>query len=142
MKHAGRTRRLRVGATLLVAATAVEPADRGPWPLVTLAWGGLWIVIHDFPRGFAHVDDLVDAYRHQRYAIAEGDVKVLHAQPRTGHTKGDIVRIGDAELQINYFHATPAYRDTIAHGGVLKDGTHARVYHYHGEILRIDVGKP
>jgi len=109
------------------------------WPLAIAAWGGGWIVLHDFPRAFGHIDDLVDAYREQRYAIAEGDVKVLHVQPASGHSKGDIIRIGDVELVVDYYYATPAYRQTIAHGGVLKENAHARVYHYNGEILRVDV---
>ena len=111
------------------------------FPLFTLAWSCGWIVLHDFGRGFGHVNGLLDAYRQQRYDVAEGDVKVLHRQPSTGHSKGDIVRIGDAQLEVNYFYATPAYRNTIAHGGVLDEGVHARVYHRDGEILRVDVRK-
>ena len=47
--------------------------------------------------------------------------------------------VGAKTFVVDYFLATPAYRDTIAHGGVLKPGVHARIHHREGEILRVDV---
>jgi hypothetical protein len=111
------------------------------WSLATIAWACAWILLHNFSHVFGHVNGLVDAYKQQRYEIAEGDVKVLHSQPATGHTKGDVIRVGGAQFEINYFYATPAYHNTIAHGGVLKESTRVRLYHYNGEILRVDVEK-
>ncbi len=67
---------------------------------------------------------------------------MVHQQPATGHTKGDIIAVNGAEFEVNYFLATPAYRNTISHGGVLRGGVYARIYHVNGAILRVDIRKP
>ena len=84
---------------------------------------------------------LVSAYKNGEYDIAEGIVHVLHTQPRGGHDKGDIVRIGNDEFVIDYHKFTVGYDLTITNGGVLKDGIYARVYHKKGIIMRIDIPK-
>lgn len=66
---------------------------------------------------------------------------MLHEQPATGHTKGDIISVNGKQFEVNYFYATPAYRNTIAHGGVLGSGVKARLYYHNGEILRVDIRK-
>jgi len=66
---------------------------------------------------------------------------VLHRQPSTGHSKGDIVEVNGQQFEVNYFYATPAYRNTVAHKGALNAGTYARIYYYNGEILRVDMRK-
>jgi hypothetical protein len=35
----------------------------------------------------------------------------------------------------------PAYRKTLADGGVLRSGVYARIYYHEGEILRVDITK-
>jgi hypothetical protein len=50
--------------------------------------------------------------------------------------------LNGAQFEGNYFLVTPAYRDTIAHGGVLKNGVYTRIYHHDGQILRVDIRKP
>jgi hypothetical protein len=47
--------------------------------------------------------------------------------------------VNGKEFVVSYFYATPAYTKTIAHGGVLTQGTYARIYYYDGEILRVDI---
>ena len=111
-----------------------------PWFFI--AWSVYWLWVHDFPRAFGQIDDLVAAYRSGRYEVVEGPVKVLHLQPATGHTRGDVIVVGGGEFEVNYFLATPAYRDTLAHGGVLKEGVYARIYHRGGAILRVDIKGP
>lgn len=37
-------------------------------------------------------------------------------KPATGHTKGDIVTVNGKQFEVNY--VTPAYRNTLGHGGV------------------------
>jgi hypothetical protein len=81
----------------------------------------------------------MSAYRDKRYEVVEGPVQVLHQQPASGHTKGDVIRVNGKEFEVNYFYATPAYHKTIVHNGVLNAGTYARVYYYDGEILRVDI---
>ena len=106
-----------------------------------MVWSVVWIYMHLLPNVFGHINRLLDAYRERRYEIAEGPVEVLHQQPKTGHSKGDVVRVNGKEFEVNYFYATPAYHNTIAHKGVLNAGTYARIYYYEGEILRIDIRK-
>lgn len=109
------------------------------WPLFMLGWGGSWIAMHNFPAVFGHSGRLVDAYRNGHYETVEGTVSVLREQPAHGHTGGDIVVVGGRKFEVNYFLATPAYRQTIAHDGALRAGAHARVYHVGDEIVRVDV---
>ena len=59
--------------------------------------------------------------------------------PATGHTKGDIIAVNGEQFEVNYFYVTPAYRNTLAHGGVLGPGVYARIYYHNGEILRVDI---
>jgi len=90
---------------------------------------------------FGHINRLVNAYQQKQYEIVEGPVQVLHQQPKTGHSKGDIVEVNGKQFEVNYFLATPAYHKALAHGGALGVGTYARIYYYDGEILRIDIRK-
>ena len=110
-------------------------------PAFVLIWSLFWLYLHLLPNVFGHINGLLDAYRDKRYEVVEGPVQVLHRQPSTGHTKGDIVEVNGKQFEVNYFYATPAYRNTLAHGGVLGAGVYARIYYYNGEILRIDIRK-
>ena len=101
----------------------------------------LWIYLHNFPHTFGHINRLVNAYQQKQYQIVEGPVQVLHQQPKTGHSKGDIVSVSGTQFEVNYFLATPAYHKTLAHSGALSGGTYARIYYFDGEILRVDLQK-
>jgi hypothetical protein len=88
--------------------------------------------------------ELLSIYNNHQYRIAEGVVHVLHQQPASGHDEGDIIVIGETELEINFFVVTFGYKDTIAHNGVLREGVYARIYYtdrgmYDTTILRIDI---
>jgi len=110
-------------------------------PVFVLIWSLIWLYMHLLPKVFGHIKKLVNAYHHKRYEIVEGPVQVLHQQAATGHTKGDVIRVNGKEFEVNYFYATPAYHNTIAHKGALNAGTYARIYYYNGEILRVDIRK-
>ena len=110
-------------------------------PIFVLVWSLVWIYLHAFSHVFGHIGRLVNAYHDKRYEIVEGPVEVLHQQPATGHSKGDIVEVNGKQFEVNYFYATPAYHNTIAHKGVLNAGTYARIYYYDREILRVDIRK-
>ena len=99
------------------------------------------LYLHNFPHVFGHINNLVTAYQEGQYQVVEGQVQVLHQQPVTGHTKGDIITVNEKQFEVNYFYATPAYRNTLAHGGVLGSGVYARLYYHNGEILRVDIRK-
>jgi hypothetical protein len=85
--------------------------------------------------------NLLNVYNSQSYKIAEGEVHVLYSQPFSGHTQGDIINVGGIELEISYFQLTFGYNQTIAHGGVLREGVYARIYYTDDVILRIDLKK-
>ena len=108
-------------------------------PVFVLIWSVIWISMHLLPNVFGHVSKLMSAYRDKRYEIVEGPVQVLWQQPYTGHSKGDVIRVNGKEFVVNYFYATPAYHNTIAHKGVLTQGAYARLYYFEGEILRVDI---
>jgi hypothetical protein len=143
--------RLVIGLAVLVAGgtgivIAWRRKGRSPkhWGvyLVMIGWSVLWLFMHDFPSTFWHIEGLLGAYKKQDYQVVEGEVKVLHEQPVTGHSKGDVIVVNGTQFEVNYFLMTPAYRDTIAHGGALKNGVYTRIYHHDGQILRVDIRKP
>jgi len=146
---AGTIFRLLIGVTALVGGlrSVVFRWRRGGnvnhyiEALFLIGWSFFWIYLHNFPHVFGHINRLVNAYRENQYQVVEGPVQILHQQPATGHTKGDIVAVSGEQFEVNYFYLTPAYRNTLAHRGVLTAGTDARIYYYNGEILRVDIRK-
>jgi hypothetical protein len=140
--------RLVIGAACLVGGVSilvVRWRNMGvkDWagPLFAIAWSLCWLYLHNFPHLVGHINSLVRAYRNRQCQVVEGPVQVLHRQPATGHTKGDVIAVNGKQFEVNYFYFTPAYRKTLAHGGVLGDEVYARLYYYDGEILRVDIRK-
>ena len=110
-------------------------------PVFVIGWSLLWLYMHNFPSVFRHINSLVRAYRDGQYQVVEGPVRMLHQQPATGHIKGDVITVNGKEFEVNYLYLTPAYRKTLAHGGVLGPGVYARIYYNDGEFLRVDIRK-
>jgi hypothetical protein len=140
--------RLLIGSVALIGGVTAlvfkwKNCELKSWiaPVFAIGWSLLWLYLHNFPHMFGHISSLVTAYRERQYQVVEGHVQVLHEQPATGHTKGDIIMVNGKQFEVNYFYATPAYRNTLAHGGVLESGVHARLYYHDGEILRVDIRK-
>jgi hypothetical protein len=129
------------GVTALIRKWRNDGTKNWLGPVFVTAWGLLWLYLHNFPYVFGHINSLVGAYRHGQYQVVEGQVQVLREQPATGHTKGDVITVNGKQFEVNYFYLTPAYRNTLAHEGVLQFGTYARLYYYNGEILRVDIRK-
>jgi hypothetical protein len=129
------------GVSALIFRWTNNGSKRWLGPVFVIGWSLFWLYLHNFPYVFRHINSLVRAYRDERYQIVEGPVQVLHEQPATGHTKGDVIAVNGKRFEVNYFYLTPAYRNTLAHGGVLGLGVYARLYYYNGEILRVDVRK-
>jgi hypothetical protein len=127
------------GVTALIYKWRNNEPKRWLSPLFVIAWAFFWLYLHNFPYVFEHINKLVRADRDGPYQLVEGQVQVLHEQPATGQTKGDIITVNGKQFEVNYFYLTPAYRNTLAHGGVLASGVHARIYYYNGEILRVDI---
>ena len=129
------------GVTALVRNWKNKSVKSWVGPVFVTAWALFWLYLHNFPYVFGHFNRLVKAYRYGQYEVVEGPVQVLHEQPVKGHTRGDIITVNGKQFEVNYFYLTPAYRNTVAHGGVLASGVYARIYYHNGEILRVDVGK-
>ena len=92
--------------------------------------------------------ELTAIYQNKEYKIVEGIVNVLHLEPEGGHDTGDIIKIDGVEFELSCFSgAIFEYNKTIVYGGVLTEGTFARVFYYQTEnpsrrgkiILRIDL---
>jgi hypothetical protein len=81
---------------------------------------------------------LAAAARRGPAQISEGCVQVLHEQPSGGHSSGDLIVVGGAQFEIDYFDSGPGYGKTISHGGVLRAGAAVRIHHYDNIIVRID----
>ena len=77
----------------------------------------------------------------EKYETIEGVVHVSHVQPKQGHTQGDIISIDNKTFEINFYKSKPGYKNTISHGGVLKEGVYARLYTYGDLILRVDISQ-
>ena len=143
--------RLSVGVGALFAGVAgFVRAWRGPngiswgnlvWSLLLTIWAVGWLLMHDFPAMYQRIDRLVTAHEAGGCEVTEGTVSVKHQQPAHGHTSGDRIEVNGREFVVNYFYATPAYRDTIAKGGVLRPGAYVRLCHVDGAIVRVEVGK-
>jgi hypothetical protein len=95
--------------------------------------------------------ELASLYHSLDFKIVEGDVHVLHLEPENGHAAGDIIEIDGVEFEFSCFHDTLGYNKTIVYGGVLTEGTFARVYYYQPTnalssrdtiILQIDLLEP
>jgi hypothetical protein len=135
--------RLLVGMAALIGGVAALIYKPKSWfgSVFVIAWAVFWLYLHNFPYVFGHINNLVRAYRNGQYEVVEGQVQVLHEQPATGHTKGDIITVNGKQFEVNYFYLTPAYRNTLAHGGVLNAGVYTRIFYHNGEILRVDIRK-
>ncbi len=143
--------RLAIGLVFLVAGILgfilrKQTGGRFPKKLFAPAfmtgWAVFWLFMH-FPLwriGTANIDHLLDIYHHGKSQIAEGIVHVSHEQPATGHAAGDKITVGDQTFEVNYFLVTPGYKQTISHGGVLREGVFARLHHYDGVILKVEIG--
>ena len=129
------------GITALIRNRENKSVKSWVGPVFVTAWSLFWLYLHNFPYVFGHINDLVRAYRHGQYQVVEGQVQVLHEQPATGHTRGDVITVNGKQFEVNYFYLTPAYRKTLAHGGALGSGAYARIYYHNGEILRVDIRK-
>lgn len=109
-------------------------------PLFLAIWGALWLAAHLPLLEMALIDlgRLASAHRAGLDEALVGRVHVLQRQPLHGRAGPEIVEIDGKRFEIDFFRATPGYRQTIAHGGVLKEGAFVRVRHYEGLLLEVE----
>jgi len=55
---------------------------------------------------------------------------VQHMEPAEGHTAGDIIQVDSVVIEFRCASMTLGYNEIIAFGGVLTEGTMARIYYY------------
>ena len=97
---------------------------------------GSYLVQRNTASQFAHL------YATQQYQVVEGPVQVLRLQPKGGHAPGDLIEISNKQFEIDYYLDTVGYKQTIANGGALTEGTYARVYFVDDTIIRVEVKLP
>ncbi len=89
----------------------------------------------------ATYNQLVEAYQNGQYQLAEGVVNVLPVENQ-GRVDTDYLEIGGVQFLISELDHF-GYNTTIAQGGLLIQGTYARVYYLDDDsgriILRIDL---
>lgn len=114
--------------------------------------GGLLLLVglYDYSSKSSSLAKYREELTNSNAQFCEGQVTVINTQPYEGHSKGDIVRIGDKEFVLNYFLNTSYYHQTISHGGVLKTNSFVRIQYLptnddeallygEGKILRIEL---
>ena len=113
-------------------------------PVFSFVWGVVWIVAHVplWHVGITETRRLIELQRSGGGEVTEGVVHVKYEQPAHGHSSGDKITVGGREFEVDYFLATPGYKETISHGGALREGVYARLHHEGGVILKVEVKQP
>jgi hypothetical protein len=130
------------GMIWLVRAWRIQGNWRQMFNAVSLiGFGAIWLIV-TLPLwnvATSDTDRLLLIQLSGQDEVTEGAVHVTHTQPVHGHAAGDKIIVGDRQFEINYFMVTPGYRQTIAHGGALREGVYARLHHYDGVITKVEV---
>ncbi len=125
---------LLITAGVLTGKLPLDRGERNWW--VPLVWCPAWVGI-SLLLVIGTVCDVIRyraVLRSGECPVAEGVVQVVRSPG-----KSYLVRIGGVELTVNYRNRGMAYHDTPWSGGPLRDGVQARVYHYRGLILKVEV---
>ncbi|MFP3350020.1 MULTISPECIES: hypothetical protein [unclassified Pseudoalteromonas] len=109
----------------------------------TIFWGGtvsitaplilLYLIIN-------HVSTYM-SFQSKEFEVIKGKVSVLRTQPKEGHAPGDLIKIADREIEIDYYVNSPCYHQTISNGGVLQAGKLVALYVSNNCILKVEVSK-
>ncbi len=83
-----------------------------------------------------------EALRTEHCSVVQGAVTVLHQQPYSGHSSGDLIEVGGKRFDVNYFRYGVGYKQTISHGGCLTNGVLARLHFLGDTILRVEIQQP
>jgi hypothetical protein len=106
-----------------------------------IGFGAIWLIVNLplWSLATSGTDRLFLIPLSGQSEVTEGTVHVIHMQSAHGHASGDNIIVGDRQFEIDYFRVTPGYRQTIAHGGALREGVYARLHHYDGVIIKVEV---
>ncbi len=130
------------GMVWLVRVWRIQAGWRQMFNAVSLiGFGAIWLIVTLPLWNLATSDTnrLLLIQLSGQSEVTEGAVHVTHMQPLHGHAAGDKIIVGDRQFEINYFMVTPGYRQTIAHGGALREGVYSRLHHYDGVIIKVEV---
>jgi hypothetical protein len=130
------------GMVWLVRVCRMQAGWRQMFNAVSLiGFGAIWLIVTLplWDLATSATDRLLLIQLSGQSEVTEGAVHVTHMQPLHGHAAGDKIIVGDTQFEINYFMLTPGYRQTIAHGGALREGVYARLHHYDGVIIKVEV---
>jgi len=137
-----------VGVGLLIYLRRSRPSvpfDRRVVRAGLLAGVALFLTLVSFAlwRGAASTEaQYLAEYRSGRARVVDGTVHVLSEQSAHGRSPGDLVRVAGHGFEIDYFdERTPGYHLTVAHGGALREGVHARITYSGRVILKVEVGQ-
>ena len=130
------------GMVWLVRMWRMQAGWRQMFNAVSLiGFGAIWLIV-TLPLwnlATSNADRLLLIQLSGQSEVTEGAVHVTHMQPLHGHAAGDKIIVGDRQFEIDHFLLTPRYRQTIAHGGALREGVYARLHHYDGVIIKVEV---
>jgi hypothetical protein len=103
--------------------------------------GAIWLIVNLplWTLATSNTDHLFLIPLSGQSEVTEGTVHVIHMQPAHGHASGDKIIVGNRQFEIDYFWVTPGYQQTIARGGALREGVYARLHHYDGVIIKVEV---
>jgi hypothetical protein len=104
------------------------------WAPFWFLFGGFWLY-----SNLSSGKELTTALANDKCEVVEGIVQVLHEQPYGGHDAGDHILIGGKDFTCNYYSEMLGYHQTVSHGGLLKDGTVARLHYLGNVILKVEI---
>ncbi len=137
---------LVIGLIGLVRSKKSPSQERRRWkgPAFLIFWAGVWLLVHFpyFVDATARMSRLIEASRTGQCKSVDGVVHVTHEQPENGHASGDKITVGNQNFLVDFYKVTPGYRQTISHGGALREGVHARLHYLDGVILKVEVREP
>jgi len=113
----------------------IRSREKMGWYLILVVPGIFWLIIHMNLFLFVTFD------MKGKPRVAEGVVQVAGMQAYHGHNSGDRITVGGRPFVVDYFLLTPGYNQTIARGGALQAGVYARLHHYNGLIVKVEVRK-
>lgn len=118
------------------------------------------MVLPKFKKLKSDYNELKNIYYTNNYKIVEGKINLIHEQPKSGHTKGDIIKINNILFEIDSSSSgTFSYGKTISNNGLLQKDVYVKIYYIpykelsdnlkylsnlnegDGHIIRIDIKK-
>jgi hypothetical protein len=115
-----------------------------PWmekwfPRFFLGFAILW-TLGSFITTFAEYRSAIGVMRSNRAEVVEGAVTQFKPMPYSGHVNESFV-VNGVKFEYSDYGITAGFNNTTSHGGPIREGLPVKIWHLHGEILRLDVKK-